>query len=107
MREPDFVYANCEADQRLCFRYTDSTIPLLLKSEISSFYPFSVAAHAGLCRIWSETPKTDFLVSRLKFIIWVLLQQNTHIQNKTYTHIYIKYFVFYVYLSISFMRTTW
>ena len=30
---------NCEADQRLCFHYTDSTIPLLLKSEIS--YPFS------------------------------------------------------------------
>ena len=26
-----------EADQRLCFRYTDSTLPLLLKSEISSF----------------------------------------------------------------------
>ena len=25
---------NREADQRLCFRYTDSTIPLLLKSEI-------------------------------------------------------------------------
>ena len=24
--------------QRLCFRYSDSTIPLLLKSEISSFY---------------------------------------------------------------------
>ena len=26
-----------EADQRLCFRNSDSTIPLLLKSEISSF----------------------------------------------------------------------
>ena len=26
---------NREADQRLCFRYTDSTIPLLPKSEIS------------------------------------------------------------------------
>ena len=25
-----------EADQRLCFRYTDSTIPLLSKSKISS-----------------------------------------------------------------------
>ena len=25
-----------EADQRLCFRYTDSTIPLLSKSEISN-----------------------------------------------------------------------
>ena len=27
---------NHEADQRLCFRYMDSTIPLLPKSEISS-----------------------------------------------------------------------
>ena len=27
---------NCEAEQRLCFRYTDSTIPLLSKSKISS-----------------------------------------------------------------------
>ena len=29
--------SNCKADQRLCFRYSDSTFPLLLKSEISSF----------------------------------------------------------------------
>ena len=28
--------ADREADQRLCFRYSDSTIPLLHKSEISS-----------------------------------------------------------------------
>ena len=28
---------NREADQRLYFRYSDSTIPLLLKSKISSF----------------------------------------------------------------------
>ena len=27
---------DAEADQRLCFRYTDSTIPLLPQSEISS-----------------------------------------------------------------------
>ena len=27
---------NCKADQRLCFHYTDSTISLLLKSEILS-----------------------------------------------------------------------
>ena len=26
----------CAADQRLCFRYIDSTIPLLSKSKISS-----------------------------------------------------------------------
>ena len=33
----DQIRGNREADQRLCFRYTDSTISLLLKSEISSF----------------------------------------------------------------------
>ena len=48
-------------DQRFCFRYMDSTIPRLFKSEISSFYPSSVAAQAGLCQTWSETPKTGFL----------------------------------------------
>ena len=47
VRKPDFcqcenkgadqLCSNCEADQRLCFRYMDSTISLLLKSEISSF----------------------------------------------------------------------
>ena len=33
----DQLRGDREADQRLCFRYTDSTISLLLKSEISSF----------------------------------------------------------------------
>ena len=33
----DQLRSHCVADQRLCFRYTDSAIPLLLKSEISSF----------------------------------------------------------------------
>ena len=33
---PDQLRGNREADQRLCFRYTDSTIPLLYKSKISS-----------------------------------------------------------------------
>ena len=33
----DQLRSNREADQRLCFRYSDSTVPLLLKSEISSF----------------------------------------------------------------------
>ena len=32
----DQPVGNREAVQRLCFRYTDSTIPLLPKSEISS-----------------------------------------------------------------------
>ena len=46
MRKPDFclcenkgadqLRGNREADQRLCFRYSDRTIPLLLIAKISS-----------------------------------------------------------------------
>ena len=35
-KDADQLSGNREADQRLCFRYTDSTIPLLPESEISS-----------------------------------------------------------------------
>ena len=35
-KDADQLRGNREADQRLCFRYTDSTIPLLPKYEISS-----------------------------------------------------------------------
>ena len=34
-KDVDQLRGNCEADQRLCFRYTDSIIPLLPKSETS------------------------------------------------------------------------
>ena len=61
----DQLRSNCEADQRLCFRYTDSTIPLLSKSKISSLQSSSVLVQLGLCQTWSETPKTGFLASRL------------------------------------------
>ena len=33
-KDADQLHGSREADQRLCFRYTDSTIPLLPKSEI-------------------------------------------------------------------------
>ena len=35
-KDADQLRGNREADQRLCFRYTDSTIPLLAKSEIQA-----------------------------------------------------------------------
>ena len=35
-KDADQLRGNREADQRLCFRYMDSTILLLFKSEISS-----------------------------------------------------------------------
>ena len=54
-KDADQLRGNREADQRLCFRYLDSTIPLLLKSEISRFKLFSVTVQAGLCQASSET----------------------------------------------------
>ena len=48
-KDADQLRGNREADQRLCFRYMDSTIPQLSKSEISSLYPSSVAEQPGLC----------------------------------------------------------
>ena len=54
-KDADQLRGNREADQRLCFRYSDSTIPLLLKFEIPSLYLFSVLVQASLCRTCSET----------------------------------------------------
>ena len=53
-KDADQLRSNCEADQRLCFRYTDSTIPLLFKSKITSFWPASVDVQPALCQIWSK-----------------------------------------------------
>ena len=54
-KDADQLRGNLEADQRLCFRFSDSTIPPLPKSKISSFEPASVAVQAGLCLTCSET----------------------------------------------------
>ena len=64
-KDADQLCGNRTADQRLCFPYTDSTIPLLPKSGISSLKPSSVVVQPGLCRTWSETPKTGFLTTSL------------------------------------------
>ena len=80
----DQLCSNCEADQRLCFRYLDSTIPLLLIAEISSLYPASVTVQAGLCWTWTQTPKPVFLASRL-ILFKNLLTRNEWINQKLNT----------------------
>ena len=56
-KDADQLRSNCADDQCLCLRCTDSK---------SLYYqPSSVAAQPGLCRTWSETPKTGFLTTRL------------------------------------------
>ena len=68
----DQLRGNREADQRLCFRYSDSTIPLLLKSEISSFSLFSVLVQPGLCQTCSETTLLVFPRSDL-YDVWIVV----------------------------------
>ena len=68
MRKP--VYVICEQQRRSLIsasvvRCLDSIIPLVL-----SLYLASVAVQAGLSLTWSQTPKTDFLVTRLILCIF-------------------------------------
>ena len=58
------VQINCAADQRLCFRYIHSTIPLLSKSEISRLQLSSVDIQPVFCRTWSEISRTGFFSRR-------------------------------------------
>ena len=53
-KDADQLRGNREADQRLCFRYLDSTIPSLPRYKISSPYPSPVAVQPGLCQTWAE-----------------------------------------------------
>ena len=71
-KDADQLRGNREADQRLCFRYIDSAIPLLPEYEISSFLPSCVVEQPGLGVTWSETPKTGFLTTRLNLDLQVL-----------------------------------
>ena len=61
----DQLRGNREADQRLCFRYTDSTFPPLLIPKFSRFWVSSVTVQAGLCWTWSETQIVGFVMHRL------------------------------------------
>ena len=80
-KDADQLRGNREADQRLCFRYINSTIPLLPNHEISSLKPSCVCVQPGLCRTWSETSKTGFLTSRLNFTRTVDSKTGIH-QNR-------------------------
>ena len=64
-KDADQLRGNREADQRLCYRYTDSTFPPLLILKLSRFWVSSVTVQAGLCWTWSKTRIVGFLMHRL------------------------------------------
>ena len=67
-KDADQLRGNREADQRLCFRYTDSTFPPLLISKFSRSWVSCVTAQPGLCWTWSETQIVGFLMHRLNYL---------------------------------------
>ena len=68
---PDQLCSNCTAEQHLCFRYTDSTIPLQVESKISRFLPASltvtgqfVSDQAGNSNCWNFSCKGTSIFQR-------------------------------------------
>ena len=59
-KDANQLRSNREADQRLCFRNLDSTIPLLSKFNISSLYSSPIAVQPGLYQTWSESKLLGF-----------------------------------------------
>ena len=80
----DQLSSNFEADQRLCFCYTDSTIPLLSKSKISSHLLSSVIVQPGLCRTCSETtllvfPRGEIHQITISLFIYINYDKQTNL----------------------------
>ena len=67
-KDADQLRGNCEADQRLCFRYTDSTIPLLPKYKISRLWLCS-----AVCAGPGRKPEDHFSHTRL--ISWMIFAE--------------------------------
>ena len=73
------------ADQRHCFRYTDSTILLLLESNMSSLLPSSVTAQTGLCLTCSEE---TFVFSREVLVLSAYILMILFVRNNTSLYAY-------------------
>ena len=56
----DQLRSNCEADQRFCFHYGDSTFPLLIYPKLQASSFFSGTVQASLSWTRSELPKDQF-----------------------------------------------
>ena len=93
----DKLCGNCKADQHLCFRYIDSMIPLLSKSEISSLYPSSVAVQLGL---WTSLETRTLVSWRGSNIVidWSAASEQQNLVSFFHSSTTVKW-VFYIRLS--------
>ena len=69
-KDADQLSGNREADQRVCFRYTDSTIPLLSKSEIFKLLAIFCGCTAWFVSELVENPEYWFSQNGAQICIW-------------------------------------
>ena len=80
----DQLRGNREADQRLCFHYMDSAIPLPHLYKISNRLPSSVTVQPGLCWTWSESKLLVF--SRTSSFIPIIKITQMTLFSKLFQH---------------------
>ena len=68
-KDADQLRSNCAADQRLCFATGIVEYLYFLNPTFQASRHLLSVVQPGLCRTWSETPKTGFLTTRLKYIL--------------------------------------
>ena len=78
-KDADQLRGNREADQRLCFPYADSTMPLLPTSEISSLQPSSIGIQPGLCGTLPENPEDRFSHNEARYT-FIISDQTVDVQ---------------------------
>ena len=80
------------ADRRLCFRYIDSTTPLISISEIPSLLPFSVVVQTEWWLTWSETMKDNFSRDEAHLISTDLVFQCIKFSNNVFMNRFLQGF---------------
>ena len=101
-RAQNQLRSNCKADQRLRFRYTDSTIPLLPKFEISSVLSIFCRCTGWFLSDLVGNPDCLFCHARAHFVFcllkWIVLQI-PYIYGKKKINSYISNSAYYLYSS--------
>ena len=72
-KDADQLRSNCAANQRLCFRYTDSTITLLPKFEISSLYSHFMWLYSPVCVGPGRKPRRPVFSERGSYLLAMVI----------------------------------
>ena len=81
-KDADQLCSNCTADQCLCFRFPDSTIPVLLEAKRNKLLAFFCDCTGRFVPKLVGRPKTGFLMSQIYSIHVALKSVVGHFQSE-------------------------